>query len=337
MKKIIPCLLMLSLLTGCAPKVAQSEFYAMNTIMTTQIYASKQADADAISGKVEMAINALEKEISRTRVDSEIYALNHAMGEWVSVSAQTYDAIAQAVAYAVLTEGAFDPTVATCTDLWAIGTENQGIPDAQALATARETVGYQHVELREQDGKCEARLTHGAQLDLGGIGKGLASNLAMQTAGNQDMLLLLGGNIVAWGENPNRDSKLWTVGVADPDNSTSPILLLQVTDTTVVTSGDYERYFEQDGVRYHHILDPQTGAPAQTDLRSVTVVDSNSARADALTTALFVMGLNKAQVFCAENDVDAVFVTQDKQVLLTDGFPFVTEFVGAEAGYTYAS
>ena len=152
------------------------------------------------------------------------------------------------------------------------------------------------------------------------------------------MLATLGGNIGAYGENPVRDSGNWVVGIADPDNNADYLATVEVRGLSVVTSGDYERYFEQDGKRYHHIFDPATGYPADSGLRSVTVIDEASTRADALTTALFVMGLEEGMAFCAANDIAAVFVTADKQVHVTDkvGAVCTFTFLGEEKGYTHA-
>lgn len=134
------------------------------------------------------------------------------------------------------------------------------------------------------------------------------------------------------------EGKDWNIGIADPDDSTDTIAAVAVHDLSVVTSGDYERYFEQDGVRYHHIFDPKTGYPAASGLRSVTVIDANSTRADALTTALFVMGADKGRAYCEENGIAAVFVTADKQVFTTSRVADVCTFTftGEDKGYTYA-
>ena len=146
---------------------------------------------------------------------------------------------------------------------------------------------------------------------------------------------MLGGNIYAVGTNEGKD---WNIGIADPDEPTDTVAAVAVHDLSVVTSGDYERYFEQDGVRYHHIFDPKTGYPAASGLRSVTVIDENSTRADALTTALFVMGADKGLAYCEENGIAAVFVTADKQVFTTSRVADVCTFTftGEDKGYTYA-
>ena len=181
------------------------------------------------------------------------------------------------------------------------------------------------------------QLDGGSRIDLGGIAKGYAADLCADILKDADAdgLLVLGGNIYAVGTNEGKD---WNIGIADPDEPTDTVAAVAMHDLSVVTSGDYERYFEQDGVRYHHIFDPETGYPAASGLRSVTVIDENSTRADALTTALFVMGADKGRAYCEKNGIAAVFITSDRQVFTTEKVSELCSFsfTGEDKGYTYA-
>ncbi len=181
------------------------------------------------------------------------------------------------------------------------------------------------------------QLDRGSKIDFGGIAKGYAADLCADILKDADAdgLLVLGGNIYAVGTNEGKD---WNIGIADPDEQSDTVAAVAVHDMSVVTSGDYERYFEQDGVRYHHIFDPATGYPAASGLRSVTVIDENSTRADALTTALFVMGADEGRAYCEDNGIAAVFITSDRQVFTTEKVSEVCEFsfTGEDKGYTYA-
>lgn len=343
MKRIFAAFLLLLGLAGCAGQQASytTDFFAMDTFMSVSVYGDTQDDAEQAAVICEQEVNALEPALSRTRTDSDLYRLNQANGAVCEVSDDTYAAIQAAVQYAELTGGAFDPTMAPLTDLWGINTENAHVPAQAEIDEALTHVGYENIKLL---GNNQVQLLHGAQLDLGGIGKGFATDavsalLTQQPQGEvTGALVQLGGNIGAFGENPARDGGNWVVGVADPDNNAEFVATVEVRDASVVTSGDYERYFEQDGKRYHHIFDPKTGYPADTGLRSVTVIDQNSTRADSLTTALFVMGLDDGLAFCAENDIAAVFITTDKQIYTSDAVPTVCTytFLGAEKGYTDA-
>lgn len=338
MKRILAAFLLLLCLAGCTPqpKSYTADFFAMDTFMSITAYGEDEQAAQDTAVQLEQRINALEPALSRTREDSDLYRLNHADGAACEVSEDTYAAIEAAVQFAEWTGGAFDPTMAPLTDLWGINTDHAHVPAQAEIDAALTHVGYQNIELL---GNNQVRLLNGAQLDLGGIGKGFATDAAAAMLdGTRGVLATLGGNIGAYGENPNRDSGNWVVGIADPDDNAAFIATVEVRGLSVVTSGDYERYFEQDGKRYHHIFDPATGYPADSGLRSVTVIDESSTRADALTTALFVMGLEEGMAFCEQNDIAAVFVTADKQVHVTDkvGEVCTFAFLGEEKGYTHA-
>lgn len=301
-------------LAGCGTETACSQdFYAMDTAMNITAYGAEAQDA--INESIAY-INALEADISRTRESSDIYAVNHAEGKTVTVSEQTADVLRSALELAAETEGYFDPTTAPLSDLWGIGTEQAAVPAQADIDAILPLVDYTRVEL---DGTAVS-VPAGMQIDLGGIGKGYAADHVAQIlrdAGIEHATISLGGNVYAVGA---KDRGLpWSVGITDPDETGSWFATLKVSDTSIVTSGDYERYFEQDGERYCHIFDPRTGYPAQTDLRSVTVVSENSTRADAYTTALFVMGLDNAMQYCSAHDIEAVFVCRDHTVYVTDG------------------
>lgn len=350
MKRLIAAAMLLLGLSGCAsqPAAYTNDFFAMDTFMSVTLYGStpdgRPADDGTLSDMAESisrTVNRLDAALSRTQTAGDLYRLNHADGAVTEVSAETYEAVRQAVAYAEQTGGAFDPTMAPVTDLWQIGTDQARVPAQAELDEALTHVGYQNVKLL---GENRIQLLNGAQIDLGGIGKGFAGDavcalLQGETgAASWQALAALGGNIVLYGGNPARKDGSWVIGVADPDQTADSLVTLARADGSVVTSGDYERFFEQDGKRYHHIFDPATGYPADTGLRSVTVIDESSTRADAMTTALFVMGLEKGMAFCREQGIAAVFITADKQVVCSPAVSdmAVFSFEGEDKGYTYA-
>ncbi|MDO4270050.1 MAG: FAD:protein FMN transferase [Eubacteriales bacterium] len=332
MKRIFAALLPLLLLCGCAAKEYSTDFFAMDTFMSVKVLGK---ESEALAQDCERRINELERELSRTREESGVWLLNHANGKAVPITDREADVLAAALAISGQTGGLYDPTVAPLTDLWGVGTEYAHVPEQREIANALLQVGASKLHL-SADGR-QVQADGGAQLDLGGIAKGYAADecAAILRAADTSGLLTLGGNIYAVGTNHGEP---WVIGIADPDESTDYIATVAVQDKSVVTSGDYERYFEQDGKRYHHIFDPRTGYPADNGLRSVTVIDENSTRADALTTALFVMGLDEGMAFCEQNGIAAVFVTADKQVITTPDVPNVCTFffAGAEKGYTDA-
>ncbi len=304
---------------------ASQEFYAMDTYMSIQVYGGEAQEA---VDECVQYINDLEQEISRTNEDSEIYTLNET--GVATVSDDTADILTAAAELAKQADGYFDPTVAPLSDLWQIGTENAHIPKKSQIAKARKLVDYTKLHINGNN----VTLPKSMKIDLGGIGKGYAADHVLkilQDKGVTSGIVALGGNIYAVGKKDG--NKDWNVAIADPDSNGEYLGKLEVSDTSVVTSGDYERYFEEDGVRYCHIFDPATGAPAQSDLRSVTIVDKNSTKADAFTTALFVMGYEKAEKFCEENDIEAVFVCSDKTVHVTDGLKDCFTLLNTEYSY----
>ena len=336
MKKLLAAGMLgaLLLVTGCEPASSQSDFYAMDTFMTVTTYDKNEKTAEDTRVEIEQHINGLDQLMSRQREESELSALNAANGQPVTVSDELYEAIETAVQYAELTGGAYDPTTAPLSDLWGIGTDHEHVPTQAEIDETLKKVGWRNIQLL---GNNTVQLLNGAQVDLGGIGKGWAANdaaaICRMAGDTMQALAQLGGNIYGIGQNPNSEDGTWRIGIADPDNSASSVAVISMTDESVVTSGDYERYFMQDGKRYHHIFDPSTGYPTDNGLRSVTVVDADSAEADALTTGLFVMGLDKGLEFCAEHDIKAVFITSDKRIIPTENVLPQYTFMGEEAGY----
>ena len=330
-------------LTGCGgtrdPDEAQEsiQVIAMDTAMVLTAYGKESTRAvyDA-----EEEVRRLDALLSRTSGSSEVSMLNGAGGEMVPVGAEICTLIQTAGDFTEATGGAFDITIAPVVSAWGFTTDSYQVPDREALQTLLESVGMEHVHLSGGS----ARLDPGTMIDLGGIAKGYTADRVAEIFQEHAVprgKVELGGNILVIGDKP--DGTAWRVGVQDPkhpDEADGLVCVLNLTDAFAVTSGSYQRYFEQDGKRYHHIIDPATGCPADSGLTSVTVVaDSargNGTMCDALSMALFVMGEDKALDFWRSGvyDFQLVLVTEDGRVVVTEGLK--DGFVEMEeSGYTY--
>ena len=330
-------------LTGCGgtrdPDEAQEsiQVIAMDTAMVLTAYGKESTRAvyDA-----EEEVRRLDALLSRTSGSSEVSMLNGAGGEMVPVGAEICTLIQTAGDFTEATGGAFDITIAPVVSAWGFTTDSYQVPDREALQTLLESVGMEHVHLSGGS----ARLDPGTMIDLGGIAKGYTADRVAEIFQEHAVprgKVELGGNILVIGDKP--DGTAWRVGVQDPkhpDEADGLVCVLNLTDAFAVTSGSYQRYFEQDGKRYHHIIDPATGCPADSGLTSGTVVaDSargNGTMCDALSTALFVMGEDKALDFWRSGvyDFQLVLVTEDGRVVVTEGLK--DGFVEMEeSGYTY--
>lgn len=329
MKRIILTLFMILILTACSVSEQEPEkleFFAMDTYMSLASYGE---NAKISNSQVETEIKNIENKISRTLETSDIYKLNNASGEPMVVSEQTYSIIKTAIEYAEKTNGAFDPTIAGLTDLWMIGTPSENVPKPSDIRETLLSVGYKNVVLMDNN---TVQLLNGAKLDFGGIGKGISADISAEILKENNVdkaLVSLAGNIYALGSK-GKDIP-WKVGIANPDKPSESIVTISVTDKTVVTTGAYERYFEKDGIRYHHIFDSNTGYPVDSDIKSVTIISDNSALADAYSTALFIMGKDKALEFQKkEKTFDAIIVTQDNTIIATDGVRDLIEITSEE-------
>ena len=319
MKRIILLFLTTALLltlTACAPKSAGVDIFAMDTYMSLVAY-GKNASA-ALDDSVR-AINALEAEISRTREGSDVDMLNRT-GTWTGSADgtdATADILAQALQYSAETDGLFDVTIAPLVLLWNITGDTPYVPTQEEIDALLPLVGSEHLHLGDRN---TATLDDGCAIDLGGIGKGYAGDLVrlMYKSHNVESgTVSLGGNVYVCGSKP--DGKPWTVGIQDPAGD-GCAAYVSLTDAFVVTSGGYQRYFTApDGTVYQHILDPRTGAPAQSDLTSVSIVTRDSGtRADAYSTALYVMGEEDAIAFWrTHGDFGMILITADGRVLTT--------------------
>lgn len=296
MKRIFTLIFALSLLLcGCAPKPLEQTFFSMHTVMSVQIWGR---DGQTAYGQIFTKLNDLESSWSATSEDSILWQLNND-NKLFQLEPGQAALLAKVEQLSQRTGGAFDPKMRCLSEAWGFYNEQHRIPTREDI---------------------EAALAD-PQWDLGGAMKGYAGQKCAELLSDLKIdraLLNLGGNVQTYGSKP--DGTPWKVGIQNPDGG-DYVGIVSVTGTmAVVTSGDYQRYFEADGVRYHHILDPETGYPADSGLRSVTVVCEDGLTADCLSTALFVMGLEEGADFWRESDdFEAVFLTEDGSIYATEG------------------
>lgn len=281
-------------------------------------YNTLSADADpAVLTAAVQRLNELERVFSRNREDATLYQLNEAgAAETATLPLELQELLKQSQLLCEETKGAFDPTLGVLVDLWDVRAEQPSVPQEAEIVEARKHCGIETLSLDDK----QVILQDGMQLDLGAIAKGYVTDLLVEQLradGVKHALLSLGGNVYALGD---KNGKPFQIGLADPKNPSKLLGKLLLQNRAVVTSGDYQRYFEADGKRYHHIVDPKTGHPADSGLAAVTVVAQSALLADAYSTALFVMGQEEGlRLVEADERLEAVFVTRDGTVTCSSG------------------
>ena len=302
-------------LTGCSaessPEPVQGTFFAMDTMMDFTIYGES-----GLIDQSESLIASLESLVSVTDTGSELYAINQTGSGTLTGKASSL--MEQALELCRRTGGALDISVYPIVRAWGFTTGSYQVPDEETIQSLLPLVDYTQIQYDAAIGV--VTLPEGMEIDLGSVAKGYAGQLAAQMLrehGVQSALLNLGGNVQTVGTKP--DGSPWQIGIKDPQGEDA-MMVLSVEDQAVVTSGGYERYFEQDGQTYWHIMDPSTGHPADSGLLSVTIVGKQGIICDGLSTSLFVMGLEKAADLWAQScDFEAVFVTASGEVYITEG------------------
>ena len=302
-------------LTGCSaessPEPVQGTFFAMDTMMDFTVYGES-----GLIDQSESLIASLESLVSVTDANSELYAINQTGSGTLTGKASSL--MEQALEICRRTDGALDLSIYPIVRAWGFTTGSYQVPDEAEIQALLPLVDYRKIQYDAATGT--VTLPEGMEIDLGSVAKGYAGQLAAQMLrehGVQSALLNLGGNVQTVGAKP--DGSPWQIGIKDPQGEDA-MMVLSVEDQAVVTSGGYERYFEQDGQTYWHIMDPSTGHPADSGLISVTIVGDEGVVCDGLSTALFVMGLEKAADLWAQSgDFEAVFVTASGEVYITEG------------------
>jgi len=321
-KRRIFCILLtiittLTLLTGCGGKASPHtrEGFYFDTYIRITVH-----DADDAEGALEKAFSHCaywDGLWGRDTSGSDVWRINHAAGTSVEVEEETARLIEKGLYYSQLSGGVFDITCGAVTSLWDFSSDNPAVPDEKALAAAVKTIDYTSVRLEGNT----VTVPEGTMLDLGGIAKGYIADLLadeLRGAGVRSAVIDLGGNIFAMGSKAGGD---FSIAVQSPYPDEDYLDVLSVSDRSVVTAGSYERCFERDGVLYHHILDTQTGMPAETGIQSVTVVSQSSCEGDALATICFLLGADDALALIESTPgAEMIMALDDGSAVFSSGY-----------------
>ncbi len=303
------------------PHRVDEQRLAMGSLLHLTAWTTDEPAARAVFARVFAEFERLEGLLSVWREGSDVLRLNAAAGQApVTVHEDTRQVLTAARRLSEATEGTFDITFGALADVWKFDHDQDGrVPTSDEIAARLPLVDYRRVRVDEGPGTAVIERP-GMRVHLGGIGKGFAVDRAvamLRAAGLRDFLVQAGGDMYAGGVN---GEVAWRLGIQDPRGpGGEPFAVLDLTDATFSTSGDYERFFEQDGVRYHHILDPRTGRPAR-GTRSVTVVTAMATLAEGLSKGVFILGPERGLALIERlPDAEAVIVTEDNRVLVSSG------------------
>lgn len=312
---VIIITIMLTILCGCgsknSEKISKSDF-VLNTVATITLY---DGGDEALIDECFELCRQYESLLSRTDENSEIYKLNRR--EITEVSDDAAELISEGLRFSELSGGAFDITIEPLSSLWNFTSDSPRVPASEDIEAAREKVDYRAVSI---SGNSVSFSNDDARLDLGAIAKGYIADKVKEllvSRGVTRAIVNLGGNVLCIGG--KTDTEGFSIGIQYPFQSGS-IASVTVSDLSVVTSGTYERCFKENGVLYHHILDPETGYPYDNGLLSVTIAGKSSTTCDALSTVCFSLGLDEGMKLIDNTDgYYAIFITDDYALHFTEG------------------
>ena len=297
-------------------EASESEIFALDTAITLKVYGSKRAQ---VLKKLEDKINELDDMLSTGKETSEVSRLNRS-GEAV-LSPTVANLVKRSLDIYKKTDGLFDITIYPLMELWGFPTKNYKVPSEKEIEEKLKLVGSDKIDFNEETRKISFK-NKGMEIDFGGIGKGYITDELVKILTDEKVesaIINLGGNVFGFRKKP--DGSLWNIAIRDPNEPDKYMAAIRLEDSAVITSGGYERYFEENGIIYHHILDPRTGKPSESGLKSVSIISKDGTLADALSTSLFIMGEEKAVKYWKENgsNFDILLMTKDNRLLVSAG------------------
>ena len=297
-------------------EASESEIFALDPAITLKVYGSKR---DEVLKKLEDKINELDDMLSTGKETSEVSRLNRG-GEAV-LSPTMANLVKRSLDIYKKTDGLFDITIYPLMELWGFPTKNYRVPSEKDIEEKLKLVGSDKIDFNEETRKISFK-NKGMEIDFGGIGKGYITDELVKILTDEKVesaIINLGGNVFGFRKKP--DGSLWNIAIRDPNEPDKYMAAIRLEDSAVITSGGYERYFEENGIIYHHILDPRTGKPSESGLKSVSIISKDGTLADALSTSLFIMGEEKAIGYWKENgsNFDILLMTNDNRLLVSAG------------------
>lgn len=288
------------------------------TVIQLTVFDNKDQEALEIALK---HMKTLEDELSTSIAKSDVSTFNKApAGAVVPLGEHAQAVVERGLYYSELSKGDFDITIEPVVSLWGIGSEDAGIPQDEDLVSALKLVGYENLVYDSEKGTL-MKTQDGVKIDLGAIAKGYAADEAarvLKENGVTSALVNLGGNVLALGD---KAGVPWKVGIQDPlQNQGAMVGIVEITDASVITSGVYERFFEQEGERYHHILSTKDGYPVNNEILGISILSKNAMDGDALSTVVYTKGLEAGMDFIESLDgVEAIFVSRDSKIYVSTG------------------
>jgi len=314
-------------------KPTQKETYLMGTVIQFKVYGK---NAEKATDEAIKRVSEIEKKMSVNIETSEVSKLNAKAGvSGEKLNADTYSVIEKSIFYSKLSGGALDATIEPIVKLWGIGTDKERVPLKTEINEKLKDVNYKDIILDKKNSTVKLRRTNQA-IDLGAIAKGYTADEVKKVLLNNKIssaIINLGGNVYALGN--KTDGTSWNIGIQNPLSTRGEYLgTINVTDKSIVTSGNYERFFIKDGIRYHHIFDPKNGYPANKGLISTTIVSDKSIDGDALSTSTYILGLDKGlKLVESIKGVEAIFITNDKKIYVTPGLKGSFDLTNKEFTY----
>ena len=297
-------------------EASESEIFALDTEISLKVYGSKREE---VLKKLENKINELDELLSTGKDSSEVSRLNNT-GKAV-LSETSNSLVKKSLELNKQTGGLFDITLSPLMDLWGFPSKTDKVPSDKEIKEPLKNVGSDKIIFDEATGEISFK-NKGMKIDFGGIGKGYITDELVKILTEEKVesaIINLGGNVFGFNKKP--DGSLWNVAIRDPNEPENYMAAVKLEDSAVITSGGYERYFEEGGKIYHHILNPKTGKPSDSDLKSVSIVSKDGTLADALSTSLFIMGEKKAIEYWKTKgkNFDIIILTEDNRLLVSEG------------------